>query len=231
MSTRNLFKAMIAFSRISLLTAVILSSSSYGGEVLRSSSVFERADPGSVQISRLKLGDSVKVTGPIVDGENSKWLPVNVGEVNGWINAESIRLSEGDSGFHVITQDDVENQLSRFRYWFGVGTVFEATSGYSIYGTNYSGNSYFGANFASGFDFLFGEDRRLLVQFKVSLPWTNERAQGNGAGRISRIEVLPGIGYQLIAQKLEILAHHGLTYIYGQSDNFDAKIGFTQGFL
>jgi hypothetical protein len=80
-----------------------------------------------------------------------------------------------------------------------------------------------------GLDILLGAERRFVLQFKLLLPWNAERSQGYAAGRIQRLEFFPGFGYQIIPQTLEVLFHPGLTYVWGEDENFYTKVGFSPG--
>jgi hypothetical protein len=218
-------------------------------ELLRSASIFEAADQGSKQVLILKKGAHVDVTGNPEMHDGVLWSPVKEAGVHGWIETISLQTSDGEAT--TATPENPANlnsaepsalpagkfeaypsefyRLSRTRYWFGLGPSFETTSGYSVDGASYSGNSYGGATFAAGMDVLLGAQRRFVLQFKFLFPWNAEVSQGYAAGRIQRLEFFPGFGYQIIPQTLEVLFHPGLTYIWGEDENFYTKIAFTPG--
>jgi hypothetical protein len=215
-------------------------------ELLRSASIFEAADQGSKQMLALKKGSHVDVTGNPELHDGVLWSPVKGAGVHGWIETISLQTTVGEASAanpENATPVDTSalpagkfeaypsefNRLSRTRYWFGLGPSFETTSNYSIDGSDYSGHSYGGATFALGMDVLLGAQRRFVMQFKFLFPWTAEVSQGYAAGRIQRLEFFPGFGYQIIPQTLEVLVHPGLTYIWGEDENFYTKIAFTPG--
>ena len=239
-------------SSVRLLILCLLNLCAYSlataAELARSASVFEDADQASKQVLTLKKGSHLEVTGTPEPHNDALWSPVNVSGIRGWVETNTLHLSAGDVGYREATANTnttennaapvsgvvyvdptAENRLAHTRFWFGVGPTFEATNGYSIYNSNFSGSSYGGVTFAAGMDWLLGSERRMIIQLKFAFPWLNEVSQGNGAGRISRFEVLPGFGYQIIPQTLEIVGHPGLTYIWGEDTNFDSKVAFTPG--
>ena len=203
----------------------------HAAELVRSASVFEDADQGSKQVLILKKGQQAKVTGASVDRDDRTWLPVTINGKSGWAEAETLRLTEGDVGYLAPDSTSVEEAPKHplIRYWFGLGPTLTSTSGYTIYSTAYSGETYGGAAVAGGVDALIGKEGRWPLGVRIFFPWINERSQGFAAGRITRVAVLPEFGYALIPQRLELMAHLGLTYIKGQSSNFDSKLAITPG--
>jgi hypothetical protein len=122
--------------------------------------------------------------------------------------------------------------LPRVRFWGALGPTMTTTLGYVWSSDTYAGKDYGGVAFGAGLEALLGEERRWVLGYRMLFPWINEAspgARGYGAGRIARVAVLPGFGYAFIPHKLEVMLHAGLSYIAGESSEFDAKIGATPG--
>lgn len=149
------------------------------------------------------------------------------------IEPRALVLTEGDVGFSPpLAAAEHEAYPFNFRYWVGVGPTISLLSGYSFGSTQYPGKIYYGATISLGYEIFASKERRWIWGGRILFPWTKEVSEGTlgyGAGRITRISFLPGLGYFLIPHKLEVTAHLGATLIKGENPEFDTKIAVTPG--
>lgn len=225
----------LSCSFLCLLAAVALVPIARSADVIRSASVFEEADQGSKQVLILRKGQTAKVTGETVEREDRSWLPVTAKGKSGWVESDALTLTADDVGYTAPQEEaapDAAPAITRTRYWFGAGPVALMTSEYSFTPTTYAGKTHTGLALSAGMEALLGQEGRWMLGARMLFPWVREvspGAQGFAAGRVRRTSILPSLGYAPIAYKLEFAAHAGLTYINGESPNFDDKIGFTPG--
>jgi len=181
-------------------------------EVVRAGSVFKETTEASEQVSIVKNGSKVTVTGPSQERNDVSWTPVQVNGQTGWIRTRSVQLEEGDFGFQKITED--EEAPHGFLY---------AEGGIGMLSSN---ANYFQERLGLGFGVYLSEAHRWSLEALILKPFSNEALSSSDAfsGGVQRISFLPFIGYGLIPERLVFRAGLGLSYLSGSNPNMEAKL-------
>jgi hypothetical protein len=121
-------------------------------------------------------------------------------------------------------------RLPWFRPWGGVGATAHFDSSFVESGTNYAAKTYYGVELAGGAHFLLTDSRRLVLGPRLQFPINNERL-GTGV-KLYRIQSLADVGWSIYPGQFDVIAHLGLSSIFGDSSSntWRSRFTWTYGF-
>ena len=111
--------------------------------------------------------------------------------------------------------------------WAGAGLVFQSSGDFTASGNAYPAKSYFGLDIGGGAQFLLTSERRLILGPRFVIPITDEHALASG-DKITRFIALSNVGYAIEPGVFDLIAHGGVTSIYGNSA-FVTRLAWTFG--